>query len=95
MLICKSPEKLEEYQDKHNRYSIDGLPGLIFSRKRAGNSLGLDEVKRWGTRVWKGKLDAVFLGWLIGVIIAIINEVVNRYGETITRNISAAINKSG
>ena len=94
-MICKSRGKLEEYQDKNNRYSIDGLPGLISSRKRAGNSLRFDEVKRWGTRVWNGKLDAVLLGWLIGVVIAIINEVINRYGETIRRNISAAINKSG
>jgi len=78
-LICKSRRILEEYQEKNNRYSIDGLPGLISSRKRAGNSLWLDDVKRWGTRIWNGKLDAVLLGWLIGVVIAIINEVIKRY----------------
>jgi hypothetical protein len=47
----------------------------------------VDERKRWLRSVWYGKLDAVFLGWLIGVIIAIINEIVQRYGVTIKENI--------
>ena len=47
----------------------------------------MDERKRWLRSVWYGKLDAVFLGWLIGVIIAIINEIVQRYGATIKENI--------
>jgi hypothetical protein len=64
-------------------YSMDGLPGLLSSRTRAGKLLQLDEVKRWLRSVWLGKLDAVLLGWLIGVFIAIINEVVNRYGGEI------------
>lgn len=41
--------------------------------------------------VWYGKLDAVFLGWLIGVIIAIINEIVQRYGATIKENIAKGV----
>jgi hypothetical protein len=62
---------------------MDGLPGLISSRTRAGRLLKLDEIKRWLRGVWLGKLDAVLLGWLIGVFIAIINELVNRYGGEI------------
>jgi hypothetical protein len=53
----------------------------------------MDEVRRWGQRVWKGKLDAVLLGWLIGVVIAILNELFNRYGETIKANVSAGVNR--
>jgi hypothetical protein len=64
-------------------YSMDGLPGLISSRTRAGRLLKLDEIERWLRGVWLGKLDAVLLGWLIGVFIAIINELVNRYGGEI------------
>ena len=51
----------------------------------------LDERKRWLRSVWYGKLDAVFLGWLIGVIIAIINEIVQRYGAAIKENVAKGV----
>ena len=47
----------------------------------------VDERKRWLRGVWYGKLDAVFLGWLIGVVIAIINAIVQQYGSTIKENV--------
>lgn len=59
-------------------YSLDGLPGLISARRRAGKSLRMDAIKQWGRNVWNGKLDAVLLGWLIGVVIAILNETFSR-----------------
>jgi hypothetical protein len=74
----QSQDKLDDYQDKNNRYSLDGLPGLISSRRRAGYSVRMDGVKKWGRSVWNGKLDAVLLGWLIGVFIAILNEIFSR-----------------
>lgn len=70
---------LDEYQDRWNAYSLDGLPGLKTSRRRIGKSLAIDRAKAWARGVWRGKLDAVLLGWLIGVFIAIINEIVQRY----------------
>ena len=51
----------------------------------------IDERKRWLRSVWYGKLDAVFLGWLIGVIIAIINEIVQRYGALIAENVKKGV----
>jgi len=54
----------------------------------------LDEMKRWIRNVWYGKLDAVLLGWLIGVFIAILNEIFNRYGEDIKANMSRIVNKN-
>lgn len=33
----------------------------------------VEEIKRRGMGIWYGKLDAVFLGWLIGVVIALVN----------------------
>lgn len=48
----------------------------------------LDETSRWLRGVWYGKLDAVLLGWLIGVVIAILNEIFNRYGDVIKANLS-------
>jgi predicted membrane-bound spermidine synthase len=54
----------------------------------------LDETKRWIRNVWYGKLDAVLLGWLIGVFIAILNEIFNRYGEDIKANVSRIVNKN-
>jgi len=56
-----------------------------------GKSFAADKVKTWARDVWRGKLDAVLLGWLIGVFIAIISEVVQRYGETIKANIVQGI----
>ena len=44
-----------------------------------GKSFAVDRAKAWARSVWRGKLDAVLLGWLIGVFIAIINEIVQRY----------------
>jgi hypothetical protein len=70
---------------------MDGLPGLLSSRKRHGKSVVVDEIKRWGKNVWYGKLDAVLLGWLIGVFIAILNEIFNRYGEAIQANVHKII----
>jgi hypothetical protein len=79
---------LDEYQENNNAYSLDGLPGLLSSRKRLGKFIVLDEIKRWLRGVWHGKLDAVLLGWLIGVVIAILNEIFNRYGDVIKANLS-------
>jgi hypothetical protein len=53
----------------------------------------LCEAKRWIRSVWYGKLDAVLLGWLIGVFIAILNEIFNRYGEDIKASVSGIVNK--
>lgn len=53
----------------------------------------MDEIKRWGRSVWYGKLDAVLLGWLIGVFIAILNEVFSRYGDAIQANVHKVIHK--
>lgn len=89
----ESRTKLDEHQDTNDRYSLDGLPGLITSRQRAGNSLTMDKAKTWGKGIWNGKLDAVFLGWLIGVVIAILNELFNRYGETIKTTVSSGVHK--
>jgi hypothetical protein len=85
---------LDAYQDKFNTYSQDGLPGLKSSRERGKRSVFGDEVKRWARGVWQGKLDAVLLGWLIGVFIAIINEVVQRYGGVIKETVVNGIHGS-
>ena len=82
---------MDEYQDKNNAYSLDGLPGLKASRKRMRRSIAADKVKAWARGVWRGKLDAVLLGWLIGVFIAIINEIVQRYGATIKSTVAQGI----
>jgi len=58
---------------------MDGLPGLKYTRQRLGHVFVLDEVRRWLSGVWHGKLDAVLLGWLIGVVIAIFNEIYQRF----------------
>jgi hypothetical protein len=92
--LTKGREALDSYQDKWNAYSLDGLPALKASRKRLGKSVAADKVKAWVRGVWKGKLDAVLLGWLIGVFIAIINEVVQRYGETIKATIVEGIHQT-
>ena len=84
---------MDDYQDKNNADSLDGLPGLLSSRKRNGRSAMMDETKRWLRNVWYGKLDAVLLGWLIGVFIAILNELFNRYGEAIQANVHKFIDK--
>ena len=49
----------------------------------------LDEKKRWLKAVWYGKMDAVLLGWLIGLVIAILNEIFQRYGSVIKENIAS------
>jgi hypothetical protein len=59
-----------------------------------GKSAIFDGTKRWIRSVWYGKLDAVLLGWLIGVFIAILNEIFNRYGEDIKANVSRIVNKN-
>ena len=84
---------MDQYQDKNNTYSLDGLPALLSSRRRHGKSVWMDERKRWLRSVWYGKLDAVFLGWLIGVIIAIFNEIAQRYGATIAKNVTKSVER--
>jgi hypothetical protein len=79
---------LDEYQDKNNAYSLDGLPGLASSRKRLGRNPMSDKVRQWFRDVWYGKLDALFAGWLIGVVIAVFHAILGRYGETIRIEIS-------
>lgn len=86
--------KLDKYQDKNNAHSLDGLPGLKSARSRLGQSVMLDEVKRWVRNVWYGKLDAVLLGWLIGVVIAILNEIFNRYGEDIKAGVTKMVHRN-
>jgi hypothetical protein len=78
---------LDDYQAKNNTYSIDGLPGLLSFRKRLGKSIVFDEIKRWIRSVWYGKMDAVLLGWLIGVFIAIVHSVFKWYGGVIQSNL--------
>jgi hypothetical protein len=73
---------------------MDGLPGLKSSRDRGRRSVLMDEVKRWGRGVWEGKLDAVLLGWLIGVFIAIINAIVQNYGDVIKETVTRGIQKA-
>lgn len=57
-----------------------------------GKSIWMDHVMQWLRSIWLGKLDAVFLGWLIGVFIAIINWVVSTYGGEIRSTAVGLIN---
>jgi hypothetical protein len=54
----------------------------------------MEGFRRWRRNVWYGKLDAVLLGWLIGVFIAILNEIVTRYGEDIKAGVSKLVHKT-
>jgi len=62
---------------------MDGLPGLRIARRKLGRSERSDKIRSWVRSVWYGKLDAVLLGWLIGVFIAVINYIVQTYGAAI------------
>lgn len=59
------------YQVRNNKRSLDGLPGLKSARRDGGEMMRVEDVKADCVRIWAQK-DALFIGTLIGVLIALL-----------------------